>query len=105
MTCDYAGALELAAVTDCWWPAGAPKGGDLYIQRSVRMNSLRLLARASAFKSSLRDRRQSHVIQAVLAPNFRRALSLGCGGPLRHSFEIVLTVLEAAASRARGNGK
>lgn len=70
------------------------------------MNSLRLLARASAFESSLRDRRQPHVIQAVFARSFRRALSLGCSGPLRHSFEIALTVLEAAAGRGRaGHGK
>lgn len=70
------------------------------------MNSLSLLARASAFKPSLRDHRHPHVIQAVFSPNFRRALSLGCGGPLRHSFEIALTVLEAAAGRASaGHGK
>lgn len=69
------------------------------------MNSLSLLARAAAFKSSLRDRRQPHVILAVFAPNFRRAISLGCG-PLRRPFEIALTVLEAAADRARaGHGK
>ncbi|KRR28687.1 NAD-dependent epimerase/dehydratase family protein, partial [Bradyrhizobium retamae] len=104
---DYAGALELAAVIDCWRLAGAPNVAvDLYTQRPVSKHELLELA-ATCFGVQIQFARTADCptgSKAVYASNFRKAGSLGYR-PWRHSLEIVLPVLEAAAGCARaGHG-
>ncbi|MGF6313333.1 nucleoside-diphosphate-sugar epimerase [Bradyrhizobium sp. i1.8.4] len=101
---DYAGALELAAVIDCWQLADAPNlAVDLYTQSPVSKHELLELA-ATRFGVQIQFARTADSptgSKAVFASSFRKAVSLGYR-PWRHSLEIVLPVLEAAAGRARG---
>jgi nucleoside-diphosphate-sugar epimerase len=107
MVRDYAGALELATLIDCWRTSGASNMAvDLYTARPVSKHELLAIA-AERFGLKVRSVKTTNTptdsptgAKAVFASNYRKAATLGYR-PSRSSLEIVLPILETAADLAQ----
>lgn len=104
---DYAGAPELAALIKCWRLAGTPNlAVDLYTEKPVSKHELlALVGTRFGIQVQFATTVDSPTgAKAVFASNFRKAASLGYS-PWRSSLEVVQSVLDAAAGRAKaGHG-
>jgi nucleoside-diphosphate-sugar epimerase len=94
---DYAGAVELKALIDCWEGVGAPNGAaDLYTRDPVAKHKLLAAARD---RYRLETRYSSNVsasptgIKPVYASNWRRAAEWGYW-PRRDALAVVLDALD-----------
>lgn len=102
MVRDYAGALELADLINCWRIAGAPNmAADLYTEKPVSKHELLKVA-SSRFGLEVQYDRTKDAptgAKAVFASNYRKAAILGYN-PTRTSIDVVLSMLDAIAGPA-----